>query len=105
MRSAVLCDPILISAVLMCCAAVFCCAVLCCCPLLPPQVYCYCTQGYMVTFERELISEPDEEDAAARLASTYRSPLSFDDYDKTTKSVDRDHHHHSRRKHGASTGG
>jgi hypothetical protein len=40
----------------------------------------------MITFERELISEPEDDDTVARLASTYRSPLSFDDYDKTPSS-------------------
>ena len=37
----------------------------------------------MITFERELIIEPEEDDSTARLASTYRSPLSFDDYDNS----------------------
>lgn len=79
------------------------------------QVYCYCTETYMVTFERELITQPDEDDAGSRLASTYRSPLSFDDYDEPApaslpfgpsggRSGSR-HHSKGKRRRGASVGG
>ena len=51
--------------------------------MLLDQVYCYCTSSYMITFERELISEPEEDDEGRMPSTYYRSPLSFDDYDRS----------------------